>query len=205
MTEHDPVPILVEKAKGGDREAFDEIVSLFRDRLEGSIRAQIRSSRRRTLDLDEVLQETLVRAFESIGRFEWRGEDSFFQWLWGIARNVRLKEAESLDRQENLKLVRPPPESSVSPSRAARREERFERFRKSLDSLSPDHREAIRLTRFEGLKVKDAARRMGRSEDAMKQIIRRALRKLKESFGDTESLHLPGRSIEEEGAGDAAR
>jgi len=53
--------------------------------------------------------------------------------------------------------------------------------------------------RVEGLEFEEAGRRMGRSPDAVKQLLYRALKKLRESFGDTESLHLPERSLLAEG------
>ena len=36
---------------------------------------------------------------------------------------------------------------------------------------------------------------MGRSPDAIKQLLYRALKQLKHSFGDTESLNLPDRTL----------
>ena len=61
-------------------------------------------------------------------------------------------------------------------------------------SLSLD---GIRLARLEGLPVKEVARRMHRSEKATSVLLVRAQLKLKTIFGDTESLHLPQRSLEE--------
>ena len=40
-----------------------------------------------------------------------------------------------------------------------------------------------------------AAEEMGRSSEAVKRLLYRALKNLKTAFGDTESLHLPGRSL----------
>ncbi len=79
----------------------------------------------------------------------------------------------------------------VSPSRHLQRSERFDRLQSSLDRLSPDHRRVVMLSRIDGLKIKEIAQRMNRSESAVKNLLLRALRELKSSFGDTESLHLP--------------
>ena len=57
----------------------------------------------------------------------------------------------------------------------------------------------LRLVRIEGLAVKDAARRLGKTPNAVSRSILRATRKLRELFGDTESLGLPDRSLEEGG------
>lgn len=40
------------------------------------------------LETEEVLQETCIRTFRSIERFEWDGEDSLLRWLCGIAKRV---------------------------------------------------------------------------------------------------------------------
>ena len=63
----------------------------------------------------------------------------------------------------------------------------------------------IILARIERLRIKQIAARMDRSEDATKHLVVRAIRKLKESFGDTESFHLPHRLFrpEENGHGEA--
>ncbi|MBI4582659.1 MAG: sigma-70 region 4 domain-containing protein [Planctomycetes bacterium] len=55
----------------------------------------------------------------------------------------------------------------------------------------------ILLSRVEGLKIKEVARLMNRSESAAKNLLFRALRELKSSFGDTESLNLPDRRLGE--------
>ena len=79
----------------------------------------------------------------------------------------------------------------VSKDVAECRDERLERLERSLQVLKPDEREAVRLSRLEGLRTKEIAERLEKSESAVKSLLFRALRKLKESFGDTESLHLP--------------
>ena len=92
--------------------------------------------------------------------------------------------------------------SGVSPSKAERRNERFDRFEAALKQLSPDYRQAILLARIEGLSIEEVARRMKRSPNAVSHILLRALRKLRETFGDTQSLNLPDRRLAEEEAAD---
>ena len=101
-----------------------------------------------------------------------------------------------------LQLDRDLPKSSATPGQALGREERFERLKLSLEKLSPDQRKAVILARIDGRPVREIAQQMNRSEDAVRQLLTRALRQLRSSFGDTESLHLPNRSLAEEGLGD---
>ena len=78
----------------------------------------------------------------------------------------------------------------MSPSRSLRRRERLDRLQAALDALSPDHRQVIVLARLKGLRMTEIAERMERSPNAVALLLARALAKLRESFGDTESLPL---------------
>ena len=190
---------LIEEARGGSHEAFARAIQ----ELEGHLRSTIRSrlGPHLRLELDDVFQETVTRALGSLDRFEWQGEDSFLRWLRGIAENFIRAAADKQRRRATLELERPPrAPSQVSPSRALRREERLDRLEKALRSLSPDHRQVIRLARIEGLQTGEIARRLRRSPGAVRNLLLRALKELKKSFGDTESLHLPHRPRDEGGS-----
>ncbi|MBI4601615.1 MAG: RNA polymerase sigma factor [Planctomycetes bacterium] len=189
---------LVSAARDGDRAAFEALVARHRGRIRALVASRLEAWLALGADADDVYQETLLRALKSIARLEWRGEGSFLRWLGGIADNVILELSRKRARERQVALdgldVRVPA-ADASPSRALRREERLERLEGSLASLSPDHRRVIVLTRIEGLTFEEAAQRMGRSADAVKQLLYRALKELKEAFGDTESLHLPDRGL----------
>jgi len=202
MAEPDPIQMLVERAQAGDREAFSALVERFRDRLRLWIETKARLRLGPSIEIDEVLQETFVRAFESIARFEWQGDDAFEKWLCGIARNVLLKSAKKHRAQQGLEAAADLPALDESPGTALRRDERFERLEKALAGLSPEYRQVVRLARIDGLKVKEIAARLEKTPNAVKHLLARALKELRERFGDTESFHLPHRSLKREGEGD---
>jgi RNA polymerase sigma-70 factor, ECF subfamily len=201
MIEPSRIQSLVEKARTGDRPSFDELVRNFEARLRSSVERQGRPAGG-AADVDEVVQETFVLAFESIGRFEWKDEASFFAWLSRIAMNVSIDRAKDSRRRRYLELPDRLPASGASPSRAMRRGERHDRLEKAIASLPPDYREALRYSQIDRLKVEEIARRMNRSAYAVKHLIARALRSLRKSFGDTESLSLPDQLIQAEGGDD---
>ena len=186
----DPQEVLAARAAGGDRAAFDELAALNRERLHAWIRSQIGPRIRGKVVAEDLLQETHLRALQAIGRFAWKGEDSFYRWLCTIARHL-IWSASQKRSADDIRLEVEPPGRDPSPSRRLRREERLVRLERSLAGLRPEEREAIRLSRLEGLKVKEIAERLGRPEPTVKSIIARALRKLRERMGDTESLGLP--------------
>ena len=192
----------IERARGGDRAAFDELMAEHSGALLASIRRRMGTTLGERIEPEDLVQETLVRAFRSLESFEWRGEGSFRRWLDGIAGHVVLHSARTQSRNREFQISRAPNSACVSPSRQQRREERFDRLKSALDRLSPDHQRVIRLSRIEGLKVGEIAERMGRSESSVKSLLFRAMTQLREGFGDTESLSLPARSLDEEGDAD---
>ncbi len=204
-------------AQEGDPVAFRRLVEPHLARLESLIRLRIGSRLRQRLDAEDVVQETLLKAHGALGTFEWRGASSFFQWLSSIAENT-LRDLERLHllsgkagAGREVPLSKPVvggegaprtladllASSGVSPSKAMRRDERFERLERSLDQLPAEQRDALVLARVQGVSIEEVARRMGRSRGAVSMLILRALRKLEEVFGQTDSLHLPDRSLGE--------
>jgi RNA polymerase sigma-70 factor (ECF subfamily) len=53
--------------------------------------------------------------------------------------------------------------------------EEAERLGAALETLEPDHREVIVLRKLEELSFKEVAARMGRSEDACRMLLARAM------------------------------
>ncbi len=187
---------LVGRAQEGDRSAFERLVEANRARLEALVRSRLSEHLRSEVEVEDVVQETLLQAFRSIERFRWQGEQSFVRWLGGIPENVIRKEHRGLEQRRKVRLE-PRRAEQTSPSKNLRRHERFDRLEQALKSLSDDHRQVIILARIEQLRVNEIALRMNRSETAVRNLLLRALRELQESFGDTESLQLPPRSLTE--------
>ena len=195
MTDEKPIRSLVREAQAKDDAAFQELVARYRDRLEHQIKARMgQSLKAKTgVEVEDLLQETLMRAFSSIEKFRWQGKESFYRWLGSIAehliRNAAQKKTWSRLEAKDVTATQ------EAPSKALRREERFDRLEKALGGLHADQRKAITLSRLEGLKVKEIAARMNRSEDAVHKLLARAVLNLRRSFGDTESLALPDRKF----------
>ena len=193
-----PTEDLVRAAKAGDRAAFSELVLRFEEPLRARIDARIGDHLRATIDADDVVQETFGKAFQALSDFEWRGDGSFRRWLRAIAENVVLRVADRRRTERHFELRRDGAgvdREATTASKDLRRGERFDQLEEALASLSPDHRRVILLARIEGLQLKEVADRMNRSVSAVQKLLLRALKSLKESFGDTESLHLPDRQF----------
>ena len=80
-SEADPDAVLVSAARGGDREAFGQLLQRHYDRVHG-LAWQLTGSR---ADADDIAQDVCCRLVEKIGSF--RGEAKFATWLCGIVYN----------------------------------------------------------------------------------------------------------------------
>ena len=190
---------LVEKAQASDRSAFNRLSSESGSRLTAFVRSRLGEALRSRHEVEDVVQETLLRAYRSIGRFQWQGDGSFLRWAISIADLLIRDLARAAARPVNspADLTRDLPTDTFPPERGLRREERFDRFERAYHALSPEHQEVIHLARLEGLRMSEVAERLGRSQSAVRHLLLRALEKLRAAFGEeTESLHLPPRRID---------
>src|SRR5574341_581496 len=126
---------LVLRAQGGERPAFDRLFVLHRPRIESLIRSRLRTGLRQEAEVEDVLQETLLRAFRSIRRFAWEGEGSFLRWLGSIAEHLIVDLARRAERGPRAPLDPDVAGSGVTQSKALRREERFDRLQEALRTL----------------------------------------------------------------------
>jgi RNA polymerase sigma-70 factor (ECF subfamily) len=187
--------LLVQRARQGDRSAFDQLFQRLAGRVEAFVRSKIQPAHRPRLDVQEILQDTFVRAFRSFDSFHGEDLEAFRRWLTGVASKTVLRAEEQARRHRTLEIATDVAAEDVSPSRALRREERFDRLQRALDSLSRDHREVILLTRIDGLSLKQAAERMDRSPEAVRKLFWRALKELRSALTNTGSLRLPDRKL----------
>src|SRR5271156_5810119 len=93
------IEALVVAAQGGDREAFTSLVVEFYPQLAGFLAFHAPTPEM----MDELVQSTLVTAFERIGEYQPTG--SFAGWLKGIARNLLRRELARLTRLTHSDLA----------------------------------------------------------------------------------------------------
>jgi RNA polymerase sigma-70 factor (ECF subfamily) len=64
------------------------------------------------------------------------------------------------------------------------RKEDLDKLEKAIDELKPEYREAIVLTKIDGLSYKEIAGRLGKSSDAVRKLVSRAMAELTVAFRD---------------------
>ncbi|MDN5870875.1 MAG: RNA polymerase sigma factor RpoE [Nitrococcus sp.] len=155
---------LVARVKAGDKQAFNVLVEKYQHRLVKLISRYVHD-RAEVLD---VAQETFIRAYRALPNF--RGESSFYTWLYRIGLNTAKNHLVSLNRR--------PPGSDIdvqdaerydiesrlkdydTPETLAQREEIERAVFVAIEELPEDLRTAITLREIDGLSYEEIAQTM---------------------------------------------
>jgi RNA polymerase sigma-70 factor (ECF subfamily) len=165
MTEGDPDTLLVERARRGDKRAFEMLVVKYQRRIERLVGRMVRDA-----DLvQDVAQETFIRAYRALPQF--RGESAFYTWLYRIAVNTAKKALVELRRDPLVSESTLTADDDADETSRARNElthaetpeallaskEIAAVVNTAIEALSEDLRQAITLREIEGLSYEEIA------------------------------------------------
>ena len=166
-------------ARDGDNDAFRMLV-------ERHSRAVYRVAHRMTgnaPDAEDVVQETFLKAYRQLGRFESRA--NFSTWLHRIAVNTCLNRlALKTPRTEPINEMQHVDTRSESASERLLRDERAVKVRAALARLPKKQRAALILRTYQDLSHQEVAAVLGTSVGAAKANVFHALQNLKKLLGD---------------------
>jgi RNA polymerase sigma-70 factor (ECF subfamily) len=182
---------LIQRIKQGDREAFTPLFEIYRPRLAVFIHYRLSPQLRAKVEVDDLLQETLFEAYKEFGQFDYRGPGSFLNWLSRIAEHVIIDEArfQGRNKRRAVEMLRlrsegnpggPEPVDTRTPSRLFAQSEGIRRLLRNLDELPVHYREAILLSKFEGLATREMAERLGKSPEEAALLLHRALKRFRQ-------------------------
>lgn len=146
---------LIERAKTGDKEAFQLLIAEHQDRIRRIVMRFLGMSP----EVDDVVQEVLIQLFRSLPRF--RGDSKFTTWLYRVSLNVtkmHLRRLGSRPRFAELpenETVREGSTEKDSPEEAAIRTRRVAALQKLVAALPDKKRTVLILHDFEGQRPQD--------------------------------------------------
>jgi RNA polymerase sigma-70 factor (ECF subfamily) len=183
--------VLIERAQGGDREAFEELVHRYdRDVLRIAMNVLHKSE-----DAHDVYQEAFIKIYKNLNRF--RFECSFYTWMYRIVTNVCLDhlrrrssrpEDQAPEHAANAKGDVNPTDffdrqqeqrPSSDPERLLMGIEINNRLSTALKQLTPRERMVFEMKHYQGLKLRAIGEALGTSEETIKNSLFRATRKLR--------------------------
>jgi RNA polymerase sigma-70 factor (ECF subfamily) len=140
-------------------------------------------------DAEDVVQETFLRAYRQLKRFESRA--SFRTWIHRIAANCavdllrqrpRPQAAAALGHPDTAGAADPPDENAIGPDRWAEGAEIRMKMRRALDELTPAERTAFVMRHFEGRSLTEIGQALGLRTGATKHSIFRAVQKMRRAL-----------------------
>jgi RNA polymerase sigma-70 factor (ECF subfamily) len=179
MAEHE----LIGRAQAGDVGAFEALAGVYADRLYTVALRLLGDGG----EAEDVLQETLLRAWRGIRSFE--GRAMVFTWLYRIAVNESNRALERRQRRRvnvpvDEQAIEVPAPSRDGPASQAERQELRETLRVAISQLSVPCRTALVLRDIEGLSTREAAEIAGIGEAAFKSRLHQARLRVRALVGD---------------------
>lgn len=164
--------LLVERARR-DPAAFGELYERYADRV--VTYAYTRTGSRE--DAEDIAADTFALALEGLPRYEWRNLP-FGAWLFRIAANrvamYYRRQRPSLPIHD-LAIG----DDDADPEREVMRASDAESVRSAVGRLKRDQQRAVVLRYEEGMRAREIAAEMGRSEGSVKLLLHRATHALR--------------------------
>jgi RNA polymerase sigma-70 factor, ECF subfamily len=129
---------------------------------------------------EDATQEVFVKMLRYANQFH--GDAKLSTWLFSITANWcrdYLRKADNKTKESDDVLVTLPAPTELAPDRRLEQREDEKRVQRALEALTPEQREAILLSRYQGLSYAEIAQIAGCSEGAVKTRVFRAMETLK--------------------------
>ena len=179
---------LVDQARSGDAQAFGTLVRRYQRRIFRLAFHLVRTG----AEAEDVTQETFVRAYQALPRFDGRSEP--FTWLYRIAVNLSLNSIRARKSQRNSTpsddpriealLTETRPSSGRDPASATQQKQLAAALCDGIDALSDTLRTTLILVCIDGVPHDDASKILGCPEGTVAWRVHEARRKLREYLAD---------------------
>ena len=177
---------LARRAAQGDREAFQEIVQSHKQRMFTVARSVIRDAAL----AEDIVQEAFIKAYRALPEF--RGDSKLSTWLYRItyltAIDMQRQQVRHLQLANALHCrdVGGPETDRTETSEHGEAALRTSQLRREIDlaltNLSPFEQTVFTLRHLQNFKLKEIAVVVDRSEGTMKNILFRAIHKMREQL-----------------------
>ena len=184
---------LLQQARAGSPDAVNRLYEQCAGRLLAFIRLRLGKDLRARLESRDILQATLLKSLDHLHDFKGQETRSLMAWLARIAER-EINDCADFHHRQRRDAAREVPADDLPLPALTRSalsrvilDEDAVRLEAALDMLEPAYREVILLRKFEELSFAEIGRRLGKSEDACRMLLARAMTALTLKFSE-----LPG-------------
>jgi RNA polymerase sigma-70 factor (ECF subfamily) len=176
---------LIRRCQRGDELAIGALIRRYQNYVFRLCFLVMRSEQ----DAEDMTQETFIRAFRALPRFEVREGASFEAWLYRIAVNACRSR---MRRKWYQVLPWPSPapdvvaEPEAQPDRRVIKDERRNEILEAIDSLGEKHRLVVILRYYAGLSNEEIAQTLSIPSGTVRSRLHTARQRLKAVLADKE-------------------
>tara|TARA_B100001094_G_scaffold295291_1_gene316519 strand:- start:572 stop:1165 length:594 start_codon:yes stop_codon:yes gene_type:complete len=149
---------LVESIQSGELHVFNLLVSKYQNRLTQIIQSYVKNEH----DAAEICQEVFIKAYKAIHKF--RGDSSFYTWIYRIAINcsknfLRSKKScmQLADNERDDSCIQNIATSNHNPEHLTQSDQVIDAIQQAMHQLSPELQQVIQLREVEGLSYDEIA------------------------------------------------
>lgn len=177
---------VVAQVLAGDRDAFRALV----ERHSRSLFHVVYRMCGNQQDTEEIVQETFLRAFKALPKFELRA--NFATWIYRIAVNRTLDFLSAKKMKDTYQIVDDPdpdegrqiqmPAAEAGPERLLLSAEMKKRMSQAMSHLTPVERVAFTMRHMEGRSIEEISQNLNLKTSAAKNSVFRAVQKLRQQL-----------------------
>ena len=165
---------LVDKARGGDGDAFGRLYDMHVDRVYRHIYYRVSN----TADAEDLTQQVFIRAWQAIGRYK-RTASPFLAWLIKIGHNLVIDFYRSKKSEAHIDFDMVSTKPETDPEHVAEANFNRQEIRQAINKLKGDQQQVILMRFIEDFSYAEIAAALGKSEGSVRVILHRGLAKLK--------------------------
>jgi RNA polymerase sigma-70 factor (ECF subfamily) len=196
---NDKTQQLITLAKDGDEYALNQLCRVYADRVRWMVRLRLGGELRSKLESMDLAQDVLIHALRGLGDFTYTNEGDFVRWLSKITQNALRDNVDKFHAEKrDIRREIPrqghqqttggrlfgvaEPLETTTPSVIMSKREDLAKLEKAIDSLKPEYRQVIILTKIEGLSYQEVGNRLNKSADAVRMLVPSAMAELATVF-----------------------
>jgi RNA polymerase sigma-70 factor (ECF subfamily) len=186
-------------ARAGAADALGQVLEACRGYLLTIAQRELDPALQAKGGASDLVQNTLLDAFQDFGQFQGGTEDDLLQWLRRLLLNNLTdftRRYRATDKRQVAREVPLEPGDASSaglgelagegatPSGAALAREQVEAVQEALGRLPEDYRRVIVLRYQEGLPFEEIGGRLGLTANAARKLLLRAVQRVRQELGD---------------------
>lgn len=168
---------LIEEFNNGNEQAYNQLVLRYKEKIYWIVRRMIPDHD----DADDVTQNVFIKAYQSLHSF--KGESSFYTWIYRIAINLSLNEIRRKKIRKTFSIdedIHQIQSNDAQPLEQLERSERTKLIQKAIDRLPDKQKKVFLLRYFEELPYEEIAKILKTSVGGLKANYFHAVKKIGE-------------------------